>query len=127
MQVEIFRAPLNITTGLAGRNKPTCEADWCRNMLFSHESAMRELKRLTDNGGAGLYSVQKRWYGWVIVENYYGNFDANMPIDTRLTPQAALQKIYNDMHEHKDITIAANQIYKLIKALESPQDANSKH
>jgi len=38
-------------------------------MLFSYESAIRELKRLTDNGGEGMYMLSKRWYGWIIVDN----------------------------------------------------------
>lgn len=38
-------------------------------MLFSYESAMRELKRLNDNGGSGMYMLSKRWYGWIIVDN----------------------------------------------------------
>lgn len=43
-------------------------------MLFSHESAMRELKRLNDSGGEGLYTIQKRWYGWIIVDTDWSEF-----------------------------------------------------
>lgn len=38
-------------------------------MLFSYESAMRELKRLNDAGGEGMYMLRKKWYGWIIVDN----------------------------------------------------------
>jgi hypothetical protein len=75
MQVEISHAHLNITIGLAGRNKPICVADWYRNMLFSHDSAMRELRRLNESGGEGLYAIEKRWYGWVIVDTDWSDFN----------------------------------------------------
>jgi len=90
-------------------------------MLFSYESAMRELKRLNDSGGEGMYRMVKRWYGWVIVDNYFGNFnmDDGIEIDTKFPPLAMLQRIYDEAHEHKDIARTANDILKLIKELES--------
>jgi hypothetical protein len=92
-------------------------------MMFSHESAMRELKRLNDNGGAGLYSVQKRWYGWVIAENYYGNFDMTPQPDHVSLTIGKLEKIYDDAFTHKDIARTVHDIAKLIADLKSPQDA----
>jgi hypothetical protein len=38
-------------------------------MLFSYESAVREMQRMNENGGNGQYSISKRWYGWVVVED----------------------------------------------------------
>jgi len=38
-------------------------------MLFSYDSAIRELKRLNENGGEGMYMLRKKWYGWIIVDN----------------------------------------------------------
>jgi hypothetical protein len=35
-------------------------------MFFSWESAMREVKRIRESGGKA--GMQKRWYGWVVVE-----------------------------------------------------------
>lgn len=37
--------------------------------MFSYESAIRELKRLNDAGGEGMYMIRKKWYGWIIVDN----------------------------------------------------------
>ena len=33
-------------------------------MLFSHDSAIREIQRL----GEG-YSLRKKWYGWIIIDS----------------------------------------------------------
>ena len=38
-------------------------------MFFSYDSAIRELKRLTNNGENNYYKISKRWYGWIIVDN----------------------------------------------------------
>jgi hypothetical protein len=71
----ISHARLNFMIGQFGPEKPICAADWCRNMLFSYESANRELKRLNDSGGQGLYALEKRWYGWVIVDTDWSGFN----------------------------------------------------
>jgi hypothetical protein len=44
-------------------------------VMFSHDSAMRELKRLNESGGEGLYAIEKRWYGWVIVDTDWSDFN----------------------------------------------------
>jgi hypothetical protein len=44
-------------------------------VMFSHDSAMRELKRLNESGGEGLYALEKRWYGWVIVDTDWSGFN----------------------------------------------------
>jgi len=38
-------------------------------VLFSYSSAVREMQRMNANGGKGQYSISKRWYGWVVVED----------------------------------------------------------
>lgn len=52
-------------------------------MLFSYESAVREMHRMNENGGNGTYSISKRWYGWVVVE------------DVRLIPKSRPTKMQN--------------------------------
>ena len=34
-------------------------------MLFSWESAMREVKRILESGGEAY--MEKRWYGWIVI------------------------------------------------------------
>lgn len=38
-------------------------------MFFSHSSAIRELKRMTNNGENNSYMLRRKWYGWIIVDN----------------------------------------------------------
>ncbi len=37
-------------------------------MLFSYSSAVRECKRMNNGEKFNLYSIKKKWYGWIIVD-----------------------------------------------------------
>ncbi|WP_161492352.1 hypothetical protein [Pseudomonas frederiksbergensis] len=37
-------------------------------MIFNYESAMREARRMNENGGDGDYTIKKVWYGWIVID-----------------------------------------------------------
>lgn len=41
------------------------------SVMFSYDSAIRERNRMNANNGKGIvYQVRKKWYGWVVVEQF---------------------------------------------------------